>query len=234
MFTSLFNIVGHGQVLIFMCIKNVPIPHVRPEERFLVGRIGPKEYRIYRCIVRYGYHDFHKDDMEFEKELVCSIAEFIRSGSSKINGMSEDFDKDEEQRMSVVRSSSIRMLEEDGSVENTVGPSQAREIQSPAPAPAPAPAAGVKKRVRFVLPAASPKPNAGVQEELQELSDAREAGMAFILGHSHVKAKSGSSFLRRFVINFCYDFLRRNSRGPNYAVTIPHASTLEVGMMYYV
>ncbi|KAF8687807.1 hypothetical protein HU200_042745 [Digitaria exilis] len=191
------------------------------------------EYRIYRCIVRYGYHDFHKDDMEFEKELVCSIAEFIRSGSSKLNGMSDDFDKDEEQRMSVVRSGSIRMLEEEGSVENTVGSSHGREIQSPspspasAPAPAPAPAAGVKKRVRFVLPAASPKPNAGVQEELQELSDAREAGMAFILGHSHVKAKSGSSFLRRFVINFCYDFLRRNSRGPNYAVTIPHASTLE-------
>ncbi|CAL5039487.1 unnamed protein product [Urochloa decumbens] len=230
------NLPAFHQVLIFMCIKNVPIPHVRPEERFLVGRIGPKEYRIYRCIVRYGYHDFHKDDMEFEKELVCSIAEFIRSGSSKLNGLSDDFDKDEEQQMSVVRTGSIRMLEEDGTVENTVGPSHAREIQSPSPSPTPPPAAavGVKKRVRFVLPAASPKPNAGVQEELQELSDAREAGMAFILGHSHVKAKSGSSFLRRFVINFCYDFLRRNSRGPNYAVTIPHASTLEVGMMYYV
>lgn len=228
------NLPAFHQVLIFMCIKNVPIPHVRPEERFLVGRIGPKEYRIYRCIVRYGYHDFHKDDMEFEKELVCSIAEFIRSGSSKFNGMSDDFDKDEEQRMSVVRSGSIRMLEEDGPVENTVGPSHAREIQSPSLTPAPAPVVGVKKRVRFVLPAASPKPNVGVQEELQELSDAREAGMAFILGNSHVKAKIGSSFLRRFVINFCYDFLRRNSRGPNYAVTIPHASTLEVGMMYYV
>lgn len=88
--------------------------------------------------------------------------------------------------------------------------------------------------MRFVLPAASPRPDAGVREELQELMDAREAGMAFILGHSYVKAKSGSSFFRRLVINFCYDFLRRNSRGPNYAVTIPHASTLEVGMIYYV
>uniref|UniRef100_A0A0A9BGM3 K+ potassium transporter C-terminal domain-containing protein n=1 Tax=Arundo donax TaxID=35708 RepID=A0A0A9BGM3_ARUDO len=224
------NLPAFHQVLIFMCIKNVPIPHVPPEERFLVGRIGPKEYRIYRCIVRYGYHDFHKDDMEFEKELVCSIAEFIRSGSSMANGLSDESDKDEE-RMSVIRSGSIRMLEEDGTVENTVGPSRAREIQSPSPGSV---VGAAKKRVRFVLPAASPKPNAGVQEELQELSDAREAGMAFILGHSHVKAKSGSSFLRRLVINFCYDFLRRNSRGPNYAVTIPYASTLEVGMMYYV
>jgi KUP system potassium uptake protein len=147
--------------------------------------------------------------------------------------MSVEFD-DEEQHMAVVRSNSIRMLEEEATtVEKTVGPSQAnREIQSPSPSPATV--VVPKKRVRFVLPAASPKPNAGVQEELQELSDAREAGMAFILGHSHVKAKSGSSFIRRFVINFCYDFLRRNSRGPNYAVSIPHASTLEVGMMYYI
>ncbi|KAL6873464.1 hypothetical protein ACP4OV_013546 [Aristida adscensionis] len=230
------NLPAFHQVLIFMCIKNVPIPHVPPEERFLVGRIGPKDYRIYRCIVRYGYHDFHKDDMEFEKELVCSIAEFIRAGSSKANGIFDEADKDEE-RMSVIRSGSVRMLEEDAAtVEHTVGPSRAREIQSPlpSPTPAPVPAVGVKKRVRFVLPAASPKPNAGVQEELQELMDAREAGMAFILGHSHVKAKSGSGFLRRLVINVFYDFLRRNSRGPNYAVTIPHASTLEVGMMYYV
>jgi KUP system potassium uptake protein len=28
--------------------------------------------------------------------------------------------------------------------------------------------------------------------------------------------------------------LRKNSRGPAYAVNIPHASTLEVGMVYQV
>ena len=219
-----------------MCIKNVPIPHVSPEERFLVGRIGPKEYRIYRCIVRYGYHDVHMDDQEFEKDLVCSVAEFIRSGggggaaasTSKANGATlsdEALEKDEE-RMSVVASGSMRMLEEQGvgAAESTVGPSRAGAAGE----------TGVRKRVRFVLPAATPKPNAGVQEELRDLTDAREAGMAFILGHCYVKAKSGSSFIRRFVINFGYDFLRRNSRGPSYAVTVPHASTLEVGMIYYV
>ncbi|KAB8103169.1 hypothetical protein EE612_035450 [Oryza sativa] len=254
------NLPAFHQVLIFLCIKNVPIPHVSPEERFLVGRIGPKEYRIYRCIVRYGYHDVHKDDQEFEKELVCSVAEFIRSGaaaaadaaaSSKpknvCGGGAEESEKEEEERMSVIPSGSIRMMEEDGgagapSSEDTVGGSGRgssrggggpREIMSPSPSPPPVVVAP-RKRVRFVLPAASPRPDAGVREELQELMDAREAGMAFILGHSYVKAKSGSSFFRRLVINFCYDFLRRNSRGPNYAVTIPHASTLEVGMIYYV
>ncbi|KAF0931426.1 hypothetical protein E2562_004553 [Oryza meyeriana var. granulata] len=236
------NLPAFHQVLIFLCIKNVPIPHVLPEERFLVGRIGPKEYRIYRCIVRYGYHDVHKDDQEFEKELVCSVAEFIRSGAAaaskpKNGAISEESEKEE--RMSVIPSGSIRMMEEDGAAAvGTVavggsGSSRggAREIMSPSPSP---PVVVPKKRVRFVLPAASPRPDPGVREELQELMDAREAGMAFILGHSYVKAKSGSSFFRRLVINFCYDFLRRNSRGPNYAVTIPHASTLEVGMIYYV
>ncbi|KAK1602942.1 hypothetical protein QYE76_018082 [Lolium multiflorum] len=225
------NLPAFHQVLIFMCIKNVPIPHVSPDERFLVGRIGPKEYRIYRCIVRYGYHDVQMDDQEFEKDLVCSVAEFIRSGGGgggasnpKANGAALD-EKDEE-RMSVVASGSMRMLEEDGvgAAGSTVGPSSAGAGGE----------TGVRKRVRFVLPASTPRPNAGVEEELRELTDAREAGMAFILGHCYVKAKSGSSFFRRFVINFGYDFLRRNSRGPSYAVTVPHASTLEVGMIYYV
>jgi len=49
-----------------------------------------------------------------------------------------------------------------------------------------------------------------------------------------MKAKSGSSFVKRIVINFIYEFLRRNSRGPSYAANIPHASTLEVGMVYQV
>ncbi|EEE66047.1 hypothetical protein OsJ_22035 [Oryza sativa Japonica Group] len=246
------NLPAFHQVLIFLCIKNVPIPHVSPEERFLVGRIGPKEYRIYRCIVRYGYHDVHKDDQEFEKELVCSVAEFIRSGaaaaadaaaSSKpknvCGGGAEESEKEEEERMSVIPSGSIRMMEEDGGAgAAVVGGHRRRQRQRQRQRQL----ARRRRRkgdhvavaVRFVLPAASPRPDAGVREELQELMDAREAGMAFILGHSYVKAKSGSSFFRRLVINFCYDFLRRNSRGPNYAVTIPHASTLEVGMIYYV
>lgn len=48
------NLPAFHQVVIFLCIKSVPVPHVAPRERFLVGRIGPKEYRLYRCIARYG------------------------------------------------------------------------------------------------------------------------------------------------------------------------------------
>jgi KUP system potassium uptake protein len=46
------NLPAFHQVLVFVCIKSVPVTYVWPEERYLIGRIGPKEYRLYRCIVR--------------------------------------------------------------------------------------------------------------------------------------------------------------------------------------
>ncbi|KAJ8750036.1 hypothetical protein K2173_013951 [Erythroxylum novogranatense] len=220
------NLPAFHQVLVFLCIKSVPVPHVRADERFLVGRVGPKEYRLYRCIARYGYHDVHKDDVEFEKDLVCSIAEFIRSEKPECNIRMEDSGDDE--RMTVVGTSSSNLegikMSEDGEFSDTVGTSELREMKS---------LEKLRKRVRFLVPE-SPPIHMETQEELQELMEAREAGMAFILGHSYVRAKSGSSWMKRIAINYGYDFLRRNSRGPTYAMSIPRASTLEVGMVYYV
>ncbi|XP_050276769.1 potassium transporter 6 [Quercus robur] len=224
------NLPAFHQVLVFVCIKSVPIPHVRPEERFLVGRIGPKEYRIYRCIVRYGYCDVHKDDMEFEKDLVCSIAEFIHSSSIGTNGTIEELEKDED-KMAVVGTCSthedgIQISEHDINSTETVGTSEVREIRSP-------PVMQRRKKVRFIVPE-SPNIDTSVREELRELMEAREAGIAYILGQSYMKAKQGSSMIKKLVINYGYEFLRRNSRVTSYAFSLPHASTLEVGMVYNV
>lgn len=221
------NLPAFHQVVVFLCIKSVPVPHVRPEERFLVGRVGPKEYRLYRCIARYGYRDIHKDDLEFEKDLVCSIAEFIRSEKPECNLGIEDVECNG--KMTVVGTTSsnldgIRMCEDDGDFSEMAGTSELKELKNPEK---------LRKRVRFVVPE-SPRIDTDTREELQELMDAREAGMAFILGHCYVRAKSGSSLMKKLVINLGYDFLRRNSRGPTYAVGIPCASTLEVGMIYLV
>ncbi|XP_060191367.1 potassium transporter 8 [Lycium barbarum] len=219
------NLPAFHQVLVFLCIKSVPVPHVRPEERFLVGRIGPKEYRVYRCIARYGYRDIHMDDVEFEKDLVCSIAEFIRS-----EGRGQSFeavgDIDENERLTVIGTTSthvdgIRMCEDNAGPN---GDTEMIEVSSPEVP---------RKRVRFLVPE-SPQMDLSVREELQELMEAREAGMAFILGHCYVRAKRGSSLIKKLVINIGYDFLRRNCRGPTYALSFPRASTLEVGMIYHV
>ncbi|KAG8366174.1 hypothetical protein BUALT_Bualt17G0049200 [Buddleja alternifolia] len=221
------NLPAFHQVLIFLCVKSVPIPHVKHEERFLVGHIGPKEYQIYRCIVRYGYRDAHKDDIEFENDLVCSIAEYIRTGTA---GADKNLAKQVEDMIVVGTPSTIldgiQLCEEEGANMEIPETSELREIQSPR---------GVRprKKVRFVIPQ-SQKIDKGAREELGALMEAREAGIAYIMGHSYVRAKQGSSLMKKMVINFGYDFLRRNSRAPTYALSVPHASTLEVGMVYHI
>ncbi|KAL3368361.1 hypothetical protein AABB24_009302 [Solanum stoloniferum] len=224
------NLPAFHQVLVFLCVKSVPVPHVKHEERFLVGHIGPREYRIYRCIVRYGYRDAHKDDSEFENDLVCSIAEFIRTGKMGLNVNGEDLRKDFE-NLTVVGTpsthlSGVQLCEDEDVSAELVGTSERKEILSPR-------VTKLKKRVRFVIPE-SPKIDRSAQEELRELMEAREAGIAYILGHSYVRAKQGSSLFKKIAINFGYDFLRRNSRPPTYTLSVPHASTLEVGMVYNV
>lgn len=224
------NLPAFHQVLVFLCIKHVPVPHVRPEERFLVGRVGPRDFRLYRCIVRYGYRDVHKDDIEFENDLVCSIAEFIRTGSTGIISSNDEVEKDD--KMAVVGTCSthpILMSEDSGDDVDNVdsagpGTSELKEIKSPQV---------IKKRVRFFVPE-SPKIDNAAMKELEELMEARESGVAYIIGQSYMKARPGSSMLKKLVISFVYEFLRRNSRAPSYVLSVPHASSLEVGMMYQV
>ncbi|KAK6116502.1 hypothetical protein DH2020_049795 [Rehmannia glutinosa] len=224
------NLPAFHQVLVFLCVKSVPVPHVKHEERFLVGHIGPKDYRIYRCIVRYGYRDAHKDDLQFENDLICSIAEFIRTGKASPSDSDKDSTRQIEEMVVVGTPSThlggIRLSEDDVANSDLPGTSELREIRSP-------PAIKTRKRVRFVIPE-SPKIEKGARDELRELMEAREAGIAYILGHSYVRAKQGSSLIKKMVINLGYDFLRRNCRAPTYALSVPHASTLEVGMVYHI
>ncbi|KAI7991291.1 putative potassium transporter 9 [Camellia lanceoleosa] len=96
----------------------------------------------------------------------------------------------------------------------------------------------VERRVRFAIDNnseyARSELNTQLQKVLQDLLEAQQSGTAFILGHSHVKAKQGSSIMKRLAINFGYNFLRRNCRGPDVALKVPPVSLLEVGMVYVV
>ncbi|TKY58626.1 Potassium transporter 6 [Spatholobus suberectus] len=218
------NLPAFHQVLVFLCIKHVPVPHVRPEERFLVSRVGPRDFRVYRCIVRYGYHDVHKDDDEFEKDLVGSIAKFIQAGSAGCNSSQDEPEKDGKMTVVGTCSSHPILVSEHAEVDNDVDlaeTSESHKVIQP------------KKRVRFVVPE-SPKIDTGAMEELKELMEAREVGVAYIIGQSHMRAKPGSSMLKKLVINLGYEFLRKNSRVPSYVLSAPRASSLEVGMMYQV
>ncbi|ESW29464.1 hypothetical protein PHAVU_002G072300 [Phaseolus vulgaris] len=225
------NLPAFHEVLVFLCIKHVPVPHVRPDERFLVGRVGPKEFRLYRCIVRYGYRDVHKDDVEFENDLLCSIAEFIRTEKTGLNYSNDESGKDDRMAVFGTCSTHSLLMSEDNveNVENVdkAGPSELKEIKSPKVIKQ------QKKRVRFLVPE-SPKMDTGAMEELEAVMEAREGGVAYIIGQTHMRAKPGSSMVKKIAIDLVYEFLRRNTRAPSFVTGVPHASSLEVGMLYQV
>ncbi|BAF22551.1 probable potassium transporter 9 [Oryza sativa Japonica Group] len=235
------NLPAFHRVLVFVCVKSVPVPHVLPAERYLVGRVGPAGHRSYRCIVRYGYRDVHQDVDSFEAELVESLATFIKLDAlyhrcSDAGSGSEQLDDgryERENALTVIGTNPLRRcLSYEASHDGVSSVDAARSPNGIVEVPAAAAAAPVTKKVRFVVEAASPEVEKGVVEELQELCEAREAGTAFILGHSHVQTKPGSSLLKKLAVGVGYNFLRRNCRGPDVVLRVPPASLLEVGMVY--
>ncbi|CAN1166411.1 Potassium transporter 11 [Linum perenne] len=72
------NLPAIHSVVLFVCVKYLPVYTVPEDERFLVKRIGPKNFRMFRCVARYGYKDLHKKDEDFEKKLFDSLFLFVR------------------------------------------------------------------------------------------------------------------------------------------------------------
>eukprot|EP00268_Persea_americana_P012546 TRINITY_DN1532_c11_g1_i5.p1 TRINITY_DN1532_c11_g1~~TRINITY_DN1532_c11_g1_i5.p1 ORF type:complete len:348 (+),score=38.41 TRINITY_DN1532_c11_g1_i5:370-1413(+) len=76
------------KVLVFVCVKSIQVPYVCEQERFLIGRIGPKEYGMLRHIVRYGYKDLQQENYNFENRLVSGITEFVETeGAESTSGL---------------------------------------------------------------------------------------------------------------------------------------------------
>ncbi|KAF8402506.1 hypothetical protein HHK36_010591 [Tetracentron sinense] len=244
------NLPAFHRILVFVCVKSVPVPYVLPAERYLVGRVGPPAHRSYRCIVRYGYRDVHQDIDSFESELVDRLANFIRYDWYRARGTNSGIQGDgsrssestNEYRLAVIGTVAFSgtpayEIEESMQPESvSIGfptvesMTDVMEMES---------FGVVERRVRFAIDdesetEAESQINMRMREELEELWRAQQAGAAFILGHSHVRAKQGSSILKRAAIDLGYNFLRRNCRGPDVALKVPPVSLLEVGMVYVV
>ncbi|OIV94171.1 hypothetical protein TanjilG_13788 [Lupinus angustifolius] len=230
------NLPAFHQVLILVSFKSIPVPYVPESEKYLIGRIGPKDYKIYRCIVRYGYCDLSRDVGDFEEQIIRSIGEFISIEKSDIESMVSPHE-----RMIVVGnpspdSNALVPLDEGDSC---MGPSAVSHESQISPIGneyqicdtlETSTRPNKRKKVRFVLPANSPKMQTSVREELTELIEARESGSAYFLGQSHLVVRDGSNFLKRFLI-MVYRFSEKNCREPPVALKIPHAALVEVGMV---
>lgn len=234
------NLPAFHKVLVFVCVKYVPVPFVPLEERCLVGRIGPKEFRMFRCIVRFGYKDVQRENLDFENQLVMKIGEFIRTEAEGPEPL-PDNELTLDGRLAVIglpTQQSLKIISLDNA-SNDDSLSALSDSKSPTMQSVHNLEESLslhlrcRKKVRFEVPD-TPSMNPDVRRELVELIEAQEAGVAYILGHSYVKAKNNSSFLKKFVIDVAYNFLRNNCRKPTAALSIPHLSLIEVGMVYRV
>lgn len=168
----LTNLPAIHSVLVFVSVKYLPVNKVPAEERFLLRRVGPKDYKMYRCILRYGYRDRKIGNDEFENLLMENLKSFIR------------------------------MENWEGKLENEALEMSGEEEE--------------------------------VEEEIQFLERSRSSGVVYMLGHSEVRASNDSCLVKRMVVDYVYDFLRRNFRQGFVDLQIPNKNLLQVGMNYHI
>ncbi|KAL0846601.1 hypothetical protein Bca101_019847 [Brassica carinata] len=241
----LTNLPAFYQVVVFICSKTVSIPYIPQKERYLIGRVGPKTYRMYRCIIRTGYKDVNKDGDDFEDELVDSIAEFIQL---EAEGSESNRDRSvHDGRLAVVKTSNkfgTRLSRSRSEVSIAGSSSSSRSQTTVTNSKSP-----VLKRLKAVYEQEHPKLSMRrrfqfrpmdttfrqpqVKEELFDLVEAKDAEVAYIVGHGHVKAKRNSTYTKQLVIDVVYSFLRKNCRSPAVTLNIPHICLIKNNGLHF-
>ncbi|GJN01769.1 hypothetical protein PR202_ga19064 [Eleusine coracana subsp. coracana] len=228
------NLPAIHSVVVFVCVKYLPVYTVPTEERFLVRRIGPKNFHMFRCVARYGYKDLHKRDEDFERMLFDCVVFFVRL-ESMMDGYS---DSDE---FSVPESNSNSFLGGGGAAEKTCNSatmcsngelmswySPSSQQQHDSIAPAGAPARGMNSNSNSL------SNNGTVGDELEFLHRCKDAGVVHILGNTIVRARRDSGFVKKVAVDYMYAFMRRMCRENSVIFNVPHESLLNVGQIYYI
>uniref|UniRef100_A0A1D1XD80 Potassium transporter 5 n=1 Tax=Anthurium amnicola TaxID=1678845 RepID=A0A1D1XD80_9ARAE len=199
------NVPSIHSVLLFVSIKHLPISHVVLEERFLFRVVEPRECRMFRCVVRYGYKDSFEDPEQFERLLVRHLKEFIHPGSFTLEGapLEERGDARPPRRSghaTVHTEENLHPRISSGSIQRD---SSNLSIQR-------------------------------IDEEKQFIQKAMEKGVVYLLGEAQVLAQQNSSLFKKVVVNYLYDFLRRNFRQGTEVMPVPRGRLLKVGMTYEI
>ncbi|XP_072070034.1 potassium transporter 11-like isoform X3 [Arachis hypogaea] len=206
------NLPAIHSVVIFVCVKYLPVYTVPEEERFLVKRIGPKSLHMFRCVARYGYKDLHRRDDDFENKLFESLFLFV-----KLDCMMEGC-SDSENYSSYEQTPA----ESNNNNENTHSSNMDLSVMSVDSLES--------DRSESHGNIASRPPEV---DELEFLNKCRDAGVVHILGNTVVRTRD-SRFFKKIAINFIYAFLRKICRENSVLFNIPHESLLTVGQICYI
>ncbi|CAM6092546.1 unnamed protein product [Calypogeia fissa] len=234
-FTHLINnLPAMHAILVFVCIKYLPLPNVPDEERFLVRRLGPKQYRMYRCAVRFGYMDVMENEDKFENLLIQCLSDFIKNEMSPSDSKADGrFDgkydgKFDGKDFAVPHDSRIQIEEVPNST--TMVPMNLVEASKQLPKRFDSQSSldGISNMQL------STNVDSSLEDELNMLETSRQAGIVYLLGRTEIKASKESSALKKFVIDAAYNFLQRNSRSSIVYLNIPYSKLLQVGMIHNI
>ncbi|PIN25668.1 hypothetical protein CDL12_01586 [Handroanthus impetiginosus] len=218
------NLPAIHSVVVFVCVKYLPVYTVPEEERFLVKRIGPKNFHMFRCVARYGYKDLHKKDDEFEKKLFDNLFMFVR-----LESMMEGFsDSDEYSLYAQQTQQSREFLDKDNCHTSTsnLDPTIS-SVDSIVPA-------GSPLHVNNTIASSARGSGQTEVDELEFLSSCRDSGVVHILGNTVVRARPESMIHKKIAIDYVYAFLRKICRENSVIFNVPHESLLNVGQVFFV
>ncbi|XP_022137090.1 potassium transporter 11-like isoform X2 [Momordica charantia] len=219
------NLPAIHSVVVFVCLKCLPVCTVPEEERFLVKRIGPRNFRMFRCVARYGYKDLHKRDDDFEKKLFDSLFLFVRLESLLDAGSSESDVSSllDQQTEATIDFQPEKPNSNRSSVELTDLPT-ADSIQL----------ANSPLQQNHTIISPSQENIQTETDELEFLVSCKNVGVVHILGNTVMRARRDSSFYKKVAIDYIYAFLRKICRENSVMFNVPHESLLNVGQTFYI
>ncbi|KAI3988571.1 hypothetical protein MKX01_011468 [Papaver californicum] len=223
------NLPAIHSVVIFVCVKYLPVYTVPQEERFLVKRIGPKEFHMFRCVARYGYKDLHKKDDDFEKKLFENLFLFVRL-ESMMEGCS-DSDEYSLYGQQTVRSGDSQLTENRNMISLNMDSTM---TSSGDDGIIPAQASALIAASNFFSSAGQTSHHQSELDEMEYLKSCRDAGVVHILGNTIVRARRDAKFVKKIAIDYIYAFLKRVCRENSVIFHVPHESLLNVGQIFYV
>ncbi|XP_057862190.2 putative potassium transporter 12 isoform X1 [Cryptomeria japonica] len=219
-------------IVVFVCVKYLPVTTVTPEERFYVKRIGPKELNMFRCAVRYGYTDLHKREDDFENLLMNSLIHYVHQESLMDSFFdSSDDDGEDEKPLKPECSNLIESnVHPDSELGELSGPSITSDVSSDTMLEKKSP----QLQCSVLSETSSVNNNNHYVSDLDYLISCKDAGIVHILGNTIVRARRDSNFVKRAAVNHIYAFLSRICRENSVILNVPHESLLNVGQVFYV
>ncbi|CAL9226138.1 unnamed protein product [Arabidopsis halleri] len=228
------NLPAIHSVVVFVCVKYLPVYTVPEEERFLMKRIGPKTFRMFRCVARYGYKDLHKKDDDFENKLLTNLFSFIRietmmepASNSSTYSSTYSVNHTQDSTVDLIHNNNHNSSNNNNNMDmfSSMVDYTVSTLDTIVPADSP------HNAVSFSQDNTIEEEEA---DELEFLKTCKESGVVHIMGNTVVKARNGSWLPKKIAIDYVYAFLAKVCRENSVILHVPHETLLNVGQVFYV